>query len=109
MVVAFAGVFWRAGFPGTAVAILLGFHCILRTGEMLGLRYGMIRLGRDFRGVVALGETKSRRIEAVSMDDPNIGRLVAALLLKHGRGDSFVEMSEGQFRFAFRGSFGRVP
>jgi integrase len=97
---AFAGVLWKAGLPGAAATVLLAFHCILRTGEFLRIRWKDIHMGRDDRGVLSLGETKSRRIEAVSIDDRALGRILR--LLRGAPGELLVSMSEGQFRYTFR-------
>ena len=63
--------------------LLLGFHCLLRTGELLAVKPGDFLLG-DVSGICSLKETKSGRrdaaSEAISITDPITLETVRALL-----------------------------
>ena len=46
MTQAIAGQFLQMGFPGCAMGVLLGYHCLLRTAEMLSLHVSDIKVSR---------------------------------------------------------------
>jgi integrase len=102
LVLALGWWFWSRGRRRTALTVLLGFHCYVRTGELLGLRKASIAIGRDGRGVVSLGVTKGRRVEMVTVDDPALGRLLARELKEVKDGERVVEIEEKEFRQGFQ-------
>jgi hypothetical protein len=89
------------GFPGAAVCILLGFHCMLRTMEMLTLKWEHIQVDASFKGVVTLPWTKvgQRRgaQEMVTILAEVIGRIIASFKPTPGVG-SVCEMTPHKFR-----------
>lgn len=64
---------WQMGNYEMSCLLLLGFHCLLRTGELLKLQCSDFNLGAR-SGIVALKDTKSGRRnsvnEMVSITDP---------------------------------------
>ena len=58
----------------------IGFHCMLRTEEMLGIRFEDLSVSSANVGAVALPWTKSGQIrgaqEIVTIDDPMVGLLI---------------------------------
>ena len=84
---------WMAirGQHHAALAMVVGFDCYLRIGELLSLKVQDVavsndpRLGSAYRGVLLrLAHTKTGRNQAVTVDDPG----VADLLTQHVRGQS---------------------
>ena len=57
MVQGIAGGFAKHGWAQDAVGILVGFHCILRTGELLDLLVGDILFGSHV-AILVLRDTK---------------------------------------------------
>jgi len=50
------------GLPVVATLVLVGAHCLLRTGEVIGLRAGSIQFSDDGEdAVIDLGDTKGGR------------------------------------------------
>ena len=101
LALAVAGRFWRQGRRRTAVAVLLGFHCYIRSGELLGLRRSKIVVSRDGKGVVSLGVTKGKRIEMVTIDDPGLGRLLRRVMEGLAAGERLMDTTEKEFRQEF--------
>ena len=60
--------------------LVSGFHCLLRTTEMVSLRWCQIALGDNHCGVVSLPWTKGGQRrgarEMCTLDDPFLGRLL---------------------------------
>jgi integrase len=77
---------WMAahGQHDAGLALLLGFDCYLRIGEILGLKVGDVavnddaRLGAAYRGVmIRLARTKTGANQAVSVESADVSRLLA--------------------------------
>ena len=69
------------GWVGMAAGIALGFHCLLRTGELVGATFADVSLAADSgSGVLHLGLTKGgqRRgvVEQVTIVDPQVCMLL---------------------------------
>ena len=83
--------------PTLAAAMLLAFHCFLRTGEMLSLLVGHISIGDDNRGVVVLPWTKmgQRRgaQETVTIECPLVGARVRMALAHRAPLEPLVSLS----------------
>ena len=86
IVLALAGIAWSERLYDIAALLLTGFHCCLRTGEILNLRYTDISLDVTGRGAISLPWTKigqQRGVrEVVTIDEGLVG---LALIL--GRAD----------------------
>jgi hypothetical protein len=91
-----------------AAAYLVGFMCMLRTGELVGLRWGDISFHKSpHRLVVSLGTTKGgqrRGIpnETVVTDDIATIHFLAALHRGKEKGDVMVGKSPQHFRKTFK-------
>ena len=101
LALAVAWKFWARGHRQAAVTVLLGFHCYVRTGELLGLRKGSLALGRDGTGVVSLGVTKGRRVEMVTIDDAVLVEMLRLVLAQVAPGERVVGLEEREFRRIF--------
>ena len=81
---AVAGFMWQKGFRCAAAATLLGFHCILRSGEMLDAKWCNLALSDDM-GTLLLPRTKSGTRfgypESVVIHDRTLLRLLRRLQL----------------------------
>ena len=77
-----AGLCIRISRPDFAVILLVGFICLLRTGEMVCLAWEQITLLENSLVVVALFNTKTnkrkRGSESVIFDDPVIRKLIVS-------------------------------
>ena len=102
LALAVAARFWARGYLRGAATVLLGFHCYVRTGELLGLRKLSVAIGKDGTGVVSLGMTKGRRVEMVTIDDPTLGLVLKKVLEKVADGERVVGMEEREFRRVFK-------
>jgi integrase len=104
---------WMAirGQHDASLAMLVGFDCYLRIGELLSLKVQDVavsndpRLGSAYRGVLLrLAQTKTGRNQAVTVEDS----VVAALLTSHVRdrteSDSVFNVSRDSFYKLFRGA-----
>ena len=109
---ALAGLAVTEGRHGLAVALLVAFHCFLRIGEMFALRPGLISLNSGFTGIVALPWTKigQRRgaQELVTIESPEIGARLAAVMETMAIGDTLVGMTNGVFRQWFTAANDRL-
>lgn len=94
----------RRGEHDAALAVLLGFDCYLRIGEILGLKVKDVatardpRLGSAYRGVMLrLAKTKTGNNQAVTVESPD----VSALLQTHlrGRGGNELVFAVSRSRF----------
>ena len=97
-----------------ALAILLSYHCMLRTGEMLDLQWKHIQAGTKV-GLVSLQSTKSGNrynfAESVPVSDPMLLSTIANFKAR-ARPDSFlIARTEASFRALFRKAvnFARLP
>ena len=101
-----AGMALRDKLPDMAVLLCLGFHCLLRTGELLGLTAGDCDVDLPgLQAVLNLGLSKSGSRqgakESVTVDDPVVVRLLAVLLLNKKPGDRLLSVSQATFRKKF--------
>ena len=90
-----------------AVILLLGFHCILRTAEMVGLRCGDIFIDHKlWRGVINLGFTKTGKrrgaVESVTIDDALIAKLTFRLIRGRPPGQLILSSGPPRFRADFK-------
>ena len=90
IILGIAGQAFSSGELVLAGLLLLGFHAMLRTGEMLSVRPQDFSLG-DSTGIVTLPRTKSgvrnNALESVSIDDPcvlEVCRLMVSELASSG-------------------------
>ena len=103
---ALAGWFHRRGERGAALAVLLGFLCLLRTAEMTLIQWKDIsrNAARTF-GVLLLPTTKSGQrfgyAESVPISDPTLLDRCMTESFQHVPGDWLVTMAPGQFRKSF--------
>ena len=101
-----AGLMVGWGFPDAAMCVLLGFHCILRTGEITALRWGHITFAPNLSlATISLPFTKGTNrfgiVESVTIEDT---QLVRALWRLHGQqlpGNCILRRSAQQFRHLF--------
>ena len=80
-----AEVAFRQADPTLASLLLLGAHCLLRTGELVQISAGMVKFARAFgTAVISLGAMKSGKragvIESVQVKLPWLVKLLAAAL-----------------------------
>ena len=99
---AVADIFWRWGYPRTAVLVLVFQHGYLRTGEALGLRMRDVVISPEGTGILNLGVTKGRRVEMVTLDDGPLGRLLEEVTEGLGLGELVSEMGMVEFRWRFK-------
>ena len=103
------GIAAMLGRHDAVVLLAVGFHCMLRTEEMLSISWGCLLVGADNLGAVALPHTKTGSIrgaqEVVTIDDQTVGRLVR-LCWHHLRqpGGAVLTTSRCEFsRFLYHG------
>ena len=105
MVQAIAGHYVGCGMPEAATCVLLGYHCLLRTGEMLKLEAQDISAS-DSLVHLLLRETKvGQRLgesELVSVDDPLLVRLCRLLAEGLGPGTLLIGCSPSRFRTTWK-------
>ena len=99
---AVAGYFAQTS-PTTSLAILVGFHCLLRTGEILLLQWKHFELHVGHRvGVLVLPNTKSGNRtgteESVVIDDVYLLELLVLHRSQSQPGDFLVAGTSGAFR-----------
>ena len=104
LVVSTLCMFWLTeGDSALATCALLAFHCFLPTGEMAAVKKRDVILGRDGQGgVVHLRQTKSGArfgaSESVTIEDPLLCNLLAALLATLNKDDCLLKISSAKFR-----------
>ena len=90
---------------GESLAILLAFHCLLRTWEILNIRWKDIRCQNKL-GIFTLPSTKSGTrfniIESVPITHAFLLSIVAKGIKKHRKDDLLVCCSAAQFRVVFK-------
>ena len=105
MVWGISGWFASKAFADEAVAILLAFHCILRTDEMLSLLCGDCTVGA---GVVLLSlrDTKIGGrlgvVQRTEVTDAFLFRALVKLLGRKQRGQKVISMLPSKFRYWWR-------
>jgi len=99
-----------------ALAMLVGFDCYLRIGELLSLRLMDVavsddsRLGSAYRGVLLrLAKTKTGTNQAVTVQDPVVARLLSShvqdmLAAGHSKSTMVFQVSKFSFYNLFHGS-----
>jgi hypothetical protein len=92
--------------PDVAAAILIAFHCLLRTGEMLKLTAGSFAFASNYNsGVINLGKTKvGQRLginESVTIEEPLVCKFIAARCLSLAPGDLLLPKGQTDFRTIF--------
>ena len=90
LLLAMCGYACSIGRSDIACGMCLGFHCLLRTGELAGVCVEHVNLSPLRTGVLALPLTKSGQRrgaqEIVTVDDSCVGALVAALMARSRSG-----------------------
>lgn len=121
MILALAGLARSDGHVGVVACLLAGFHCILRTGEMLNLTNLSLGINAQGKGLLNLGcEQISQQRGAqdmVTVDDPGVGLMLLRAASLVERGEPLVNMGAAMFRKVFKalcarcglGSFGFLP
>ena len=102
-----AGSFLESGCVAGATLVLLAFHCLLRTGEMLGAASNHVTWSRaGLRGVLALPLTKSGQRtgapESVTFSDSLVGSMLHMLVQLVGEHAPLWAGSAEDFRRAWR-------
>ena len=102
-----AGTLARLGHRDCGIGVVLMFHCLLRTGELLALRCGQISLDAGgCGGVIVLRETKTGQrlnvVESVTIECGIVATLVSELLRGKAPGDKFISASSWDFRAHYR-------
>ena len=81
ILLAFAGVAIAVNRHDYAILLLVGFHCMLRTAEMLGITSACVNIGAACTGVIALPWTKTGQRQGAqqmaTVDDSFVGGLLA--------------------------------
>ena len=95
---AVANVMWRTGFRQAAAATILGFHCILRSGEMFTAKWADLALSEQM-GTLLLPRTKSGMRygypESVVIQDRTLLRLLRRLQLASPKDATLANLSAG--------------
>lgn len=100
----------RAGKPLYALALLLGFDCFLRNGELVNLvkadvaDSGDPRVGTSYTGVaLRLRDTKTGKNQWVTVMNPHVRKLLRERVLAlRSQADRLFPFSSDQFRTVFR-------
>ena len=99
-----ANVSWRTSFRRAAAATILGFHCILRSGELSDAKWSDITLSSQM-GTLLLPRTKSGTRygypESVAIRDRTLLRLLRRLQLVSPREGSIAGVSPSHYRQLF--------
>ena len=89
MLLAMCGASLILNRPDIAALLTMGFHCMLRTEEMLSAKWQCIIVDACDKGAIALPLTKSGQIhgaqEVVTIDDPVVGRTLRKVAALYGR------------------------
>ena len=99
-ILAMAGLFFFYEVPEMAVLVTLGFHCMLRTAEVLAIRSCHVAFTSDRASIVLSGKSAARtgHTETVVVDDA-----IALLLLRWlARQKQPMEKLNGKTPYAFR-------
>jgi hypothetical protein len=93
--------------PDVAAAMIIAFHCLLRTGEMLNLTAGSFAFAANYNsGVINLGKTKiGQRLginESVTIEEPLVCKFIAARCLSLAPGDLLLPKGQADFRNVFK-------
>jgi integrase len=103
MLLAICGKSWHRGEHALCLALLLGFHCTLRTGEMLNLRLGDIEMtGERSTAVIRLGWTKGGKrrgtTEEVVCDDGRLSEGLRGFCTGRDPREPLIDMPGAAFR-----------
>ena len=101
-----AGVLISWNYDDVALCVLLGFHCILRTGELTSLRWGHVTFAEDLNiASISLPFTKGTSrfgtVESVTVEDKRLVRALWRLKRSSLPGDALLKRSPQQFRLLF--------
>lgn len=98
-----------AGEFRAGVAVLLGFECYLRAGELMSLQREGVGFPEQARARGAIKEpcvwlpkTKTGRDQSVSVRDPAVQRLLRVLVKETGRGEPLFPYSPQRLRTLFQ-------
>ena len=104
---------WMAirGQHSAALAMLVGFDCYLRIGELLSLKVQDVavsndpRLGSAYRGVLLrLAQTKTGRNQAVTVEDAGVADMLTSHVRDRPASDSVFGVSRDSFYKSFHGA-----
>jgi hypothetical protein len=100
MALALAGLFLHFSLPEMACAVIVGFHCMLRTAEILSIRKCHIAWSRGKASITVLGKTSMRtgHIETVIVEDPLALLILMALCETKGPMDLMFSGTAYRFR-----------
>jgi len=101
MVRAISGEFLRRGHPRAAFCILVGYHCLLRTGELLGLLVGDIRCTACTTQILLRNTKSGQRLniqELVPVSDVFLRQCAQEVLRSSHHGEIVCGMSSYKFR-----------
>ena len=106
MVRGLAGLCMILGLQDVAVILLLAFHCMLRTGEVLSLVTQAFTFdSRSGFAVVDLGWSKTGKRQAsgeiVTIDDPSLCAMLKRFLIGSKPGDLLLKRSQALFKVVF--------
>jgi integrase len=102
-VMALSGRCLQRGLRGLSVGLLVCFHCVLRTGELLGLRKAHCKFSPDAKScLLHLGWTKGGKRrgveETVKITDAFISQLLFVYMEKRAASDKLVPLDYQAFR-----------
>ena len=99
----------RGGHFRFGVATLVGFHCLLRVGELTSLRrehfadHKDARLGAEYRkALVSIEKAKTGRYQSVTVDDPVVRQLLSDIVAKTKPGARLFPGGADGYRKAFK-------
>ena len=102
MILGLAGYALSLGRIDITALLLLGFHCLLRTAELLGVAWSHVALGSNFTGALALPWTKVGQQrgaqEAITIDQPMVGYWLHQAALIVGPTAPVLQTSSHEFR-----------
>ena len=113
-VAAVAGWFCAHSLPGTAAALLLGFHCLLRTQEFVSAQWAHLTIQKKSSiAVLLLPNTKSGQRfgheESVVISDSALIQMLLALSKARLPGDTIMEIAGPRFRSLFAQAVRALP
>ena len=106
LVVAIAVYFSALNEQAMAASILMAFHCMLRTGEILQLTCSRLSFQGN-RAVFSIPDTKSSAAgEAVTVEDPVVIKVLRRAYddLRSKQMNKFISLDDFQFRAVFKGA-----
>ena len=99
-ILALSGLYLAHSQLEMSVMVLLGFHCMMRTAELLGVRAQYISVARGKAAITLMGKTGTRMgaPETVTVDDDLLLALLARLVANKRGTDLLFAGTSSQFR-----------